>query len=212
MSTPQIEKMIEKQLVARGISQPAVLRTMREVDRARFVPQEARAEAYEDHPISIGEGQTISQPYMVATMLEAAELKETDRVLDIGTGSGYSSALLSRIVQKLYTIERLAPLARNAQERLKELGYRNIYFLIGDGSLGWKEEGPFDEILVAAATKKVPQALIDQLKIGGRLIIPIESFNGSQTLMRIRKTGEREFSEEALSPVRFVPLISNAFL
>ncbi len=177
---------------------------MRDVPRHLFVPKMSRIAAYEDHPLSIGYGQTISQPYIVGFMTEAALLQAEDKVLEIGTGSGYQAAVLAELVDKVYTIEIVQPLAEQAEERLKDQGYANIFVRYGDGYKGWPEEAPFDAIVVTAAPNTIPQELVNQLKVGGRMVIPVGSFY--QELYRITKTKEG-IKKESLLPVRFVPMV-----
>ncbi len=202
--------MIREQLAYRGISDPAVLAAMREVPREEFVPVDLRGSAYEDGPLPIGEGQTISQPYMVAYMTEALELSRGDRVLEIGTGSGYAAAVLSRIVAEVHTVERIAWLATAARERLDRLGYPNIRIHVGDGSLGWPEQAPYDAIVVTAGAPDVPQSLMEQLAAGGRLVIPVGHNLTFQTLVRVRRAGKNDYQRESLMAVMFVPLIGAA--
>lgn len=202
--------MVREQLEARGVTDPAVLAAMREVPREEFVPDGLRGEAYDDNPLPIGEGQTISQPYMVAYMAEALELSRQDRVLEVGTGSGYAAAVLSRIVDRVHTVERLAGLAHAARERLERLGYGNVQVLEGDGSLGWPEFAPYDAIVVTAGAPGVPKPLAEQLTVGGRLVIPVGYHPYFQALVRVRRVAEREYREESLFEVRFVPLIGAA--
>lgn len=178
---------------------------MQTVPRHAFVPPEFLAQAYNDQPLSIGEGQTISQPYMVAAMSEALELSGQERVLEIGTGSGYQTAVLSLLAREVFTIETHAPLADMARERLGRLGYRNIQIRVGDGSLGWPEHAPFDAILVTAAAPRVPAPLVEQLGEGGRLLLPVGSAE-TQQLLRVRCRGGR-LSNERLFHCRFVPLV-----
>jgi protein-L-isoaspartate(D-aspartate) O-methyltransferase len=201
------EIMIREHLLGRGVHDPAVLAAMREVPREAFVDVGMQDLAYEDHPLSIAGGQTISQPYIVAYMTEALQLSVTDRVLEIGTGSGYAAAVLSRIVATVHTVERLADLAGSARRRLEMLGYMNIVVHEGDGTLGWPEHAPYDAIVVTAAAPQVPKPLLEQLAIGGRLVIPVGSYSYLQTLMRVRRTGEHDYRNEELCGVRFVPLI-----
>jgi protein-L-isoaspartate(D-aspartate) O-methyltransferase len=202
--------MVERQLRARGIRDPAVLAAMREVPREEFVPPELAGHACDDNPLPIGEGQTISQPYMVAYMTEALEPRPADRVLEVGTGSGYAAAVLSRVVAEVYTVERIAVLAEAARERLGRLGYANIHVHDGDGSLGWAEHAPYDAIVVTAGAPQVPQPLLDQLAIGGRLVVPVGPDLRLQTLVRVRRVGETEFRREDHFGVMFVPLIGEA--
>jgi len=201
----QREKMVESQIEARGIREKKVLQALRKVPRHLFVPEEMRAYAYHDEPLPIGEGQTISQPYIVAYMTEVLELKEDEKVLEVGTGSGYQTAILAEMVREVYTIEIISSLSLRAQEVLKTLGYTTINFKIGDGTLGWKEFAPYDAILVTAAPSAVPKALGDQLKDSGRMIIPVGSEFQELVLVNREK---KKFREKKLLPVRFVPLIS----
>ncbi len=199
-------KMIEEQLVPRGIKNKAVLQSMLTVPRHRFVPDHLQTYAYRDGPLSIGKGQTISQPYIVAYMAEALEPSPADRILEIGTGSGYAAAVLSRLVSVVYTVERLESLAQEAQSRFLELNYDNIKVRIGDGTKGWLEEAPFDGILVSAGAPAVPDSLCGQLKPGGRLVIPVGG-RGHQELVRVRQKSLNKFDREYLGAVCFVPLI-----
>ena len=199
--------MVESQLAARGIRDPLVLDAMRAVPREAFVPERLRPFAYEDGPLPIGEGQTISQPYIVAVMTEAAQMKAGDRALEIGTGSGYGAAVLARIAAAVYTIERLAGLAEAARRRLAELGYHNVHVLLGDGTLGWPEHAPYDAIVVTAGGPRVPPALLDQLTIGGRLVMPVGGESRFQRLVRVRRKGADDYDYEDLEEVAFVPLI-----
>lgn len=203
----QRDSMIRDHLLRRGIRDQEVIRAMREVPREAFIAGGMKELAYEDGPLPIEEGQTISQPYIVAFMTEALELSPTDRVLEIGTGSGYAAAVLSRIVDTVYTVERLAGLAQSARQRLEMLGYSNIIVHIGDGTLGWPDHAPYNAIVVTAGAPKVPESLLDQLAIGGRLIIPVGSSSVLQNLERVCRIGEREYRTEDLCGVRFVPLI-----
>jgi protein-L-isoaspartate(D-aspartate) O-methyltransferase len=204
------ELMIREHLMGRGIRDQAVIRAMREVPREEFIDAYLAGLAYEDHPLAIADGQTISQPYIVAYMTEALELSGTDRVLEIGTGSGYAAAVLSRIVTTVYSVERLGGLAQSAGKRLKRLGYTNIIIHEGDGTLGWAEHAPYDAIVVTAGAPRVPQPLLEQLAPGGRLVIPVGTSYDLQTLVRVRRTGDRDFRTEELCAVRFVPLIGAA--
>ena len=201
----QREEMVRTQLAERGIRDLRVLEAMRRVPRHEFVPESLRQEAYEDHPLPIGEGQTISQPYIVAAMLEHLALQPTDRVLEIGTGSGYVTALLALLAAEVYSVERHAPLAASAESVLRRLKYRNVKIRVGDGSQGWPKYAPFDAILVSAATAEMPPALFDQLREGGRLMVPVGP-PYSQELQLIRKVdGEPEVN--ILEGCRFVPLV-----
>jgi protein-L-isoaspartate(D-aspartate) O-methyltransferase len=201
------QEMIERQLKARGIRDPRVLDAMAEVPREEFVPHQLVEFAYEDTPLPIDEAQTISQPYIVALMLEALQIEHTDKVLDVGTGSAYAAAVASRIAAEVYGIERHATLVRAAQERCRRLGYHNVRIQHGDGSRGLPAFAPFDAIMVAAGSPTVPAALKDQMTIGGRLVIPVGATPRVQTLLRVRRTGPDSWDEEDLGPVAFVPLI-----
>lgn len=200
------EHMVEHHLRARGVRDPAVLDAMRMVPREEFVPAELATQAYDDRPLPIEDEQTISQPYIVAVMAEALALKPTDRVLEIGAGSGYAAAVLSRVATQVYTIERHAQLAELAAERLQRLGYTNVEVLLADGTLGWPAHAPFDAIVVAAGGPDVPPALLAQLAIGGRLVIPVGS-GRAQELVRVTRRSETEYRREDLGAVTFVPLI-----
>ena len=208
LTSPQDDRrrMVERQLKARGIGNPHVLAAMGEVPRERFVPDNLHEFAYEDGPLPIGEEQTISQPYIVALMIEAADVAPGDRVLEVGAGSGYAAAVMSRIAGEVFAIERHASLAQAAQKRLLEIGYDNVAVLAGDGSLGLPDKAPFDAILVAAGGDKVPDPLKRQLAIGGRLVVPVGG-ESLQTLLCVTRTGEDSWSEDDLGGVRFVPLI-----
>lgn len=197
--------MVAEQLQARGIRDPRVLRAMLRVPRHRFVPPELAASAYEDGPLPIGQGQTISQPYMVALMTQCLELTGTERVLEVGTGSGYQSAVLAELCRWVYTVERIPELAARAERTLRELGYHNVSVRVGDGTLGWPEEAPFEGILVTAGAPEAPPALLEQLAEGGRLVIPVGT-RYSQTLQRITRRGGRLEVEE-FGPCVFVPLV-----
>jgi len=202
----QRQQMVEQQLIPRGIGDPATLEAMREVPRHVFAPEELREYAYQDGPLPIGEGQTISQPYIVALMTQAAEVESSDIVLEIGTGSGYGAAVLAHIAKEVYTIERFASLMKQAVSCFQELGYTNIHARVGDGSLGWPQEAPFDAILVTAGAPEPPPSLQQQLKVGGRLVIPVGDALG-QELLCYRKISEDQLSREWLEFVRFVPLV-----
>lgn len=198
--------MVENHLKRRGIRDAEVLRAMSEVPRERFLPPGMRAFAYDDAPLPIGEGQTISQPYIVALMTELLELNAADRVLEVGTGSGYAAAVLGRVVDTVYTIERHERLADAAVAVYGRLGYDNIHVIRGDGSLGYSRRSPYDAIVVTAAAAEVPPDLRGQLTVGGRLVIPVGS-QRAQVLVRIRRVDEASFSHENHSDVRFVPLV-----
>jgi len=200
------ERMTTAQLRGRGVRDSRVLDAMASVPREAFVSAGMEELAYEDRPLPIGEGQTISQPYIVAAMAEAAELEPMDRVLEVGAGSGYAAAVLSRLASQVFAIERHASLTETARVRCRALGYHNVTLKTGDGSTGWPEQAPFDAILVAAGVPQPPDALRRQLKIGGRLIVPVGEMD-EQRLLRIRRTGEEGFQEDDLGGVRFVPLI-----
>lgn len=201
------ELMIREHLVGRGIGDPRVLSAMREVPRESFLLDDMQAFAYDDSPLPIAAGQTISQPYMVAFMIEALQLEGNERVLEVGTGSGYAAAVLSRCAAQVYTVERIAVLAQSARSRLEELGYANVTVHLGDGTLGWREQAPFEGIVVTAGAPEVPGALLQQLALGGRLVIPVGATQHLQNLVRVARVGEDEYRREALGPVRFVPLI-----
>lgn len=202
----QRHAMVERQLKARGIGNEHVLAAMREVPREAFVPRRLREFAYEDGPLPIGEEQTISQPYIVARMIEAADVSPGDRVLEVGAGSGYAAAVMSRIADRVFAIERHETLAVSARQRVAELGYGNLTIMAGDGSLGMPDEAPFDAILVAAGGDKVPEPLKRQLAIGGRLVVPVGG-ETVQSLLCVTRKGEKEWVEDDLGGVRFVPLI-----
>jgi len=199
------EIMVKYQLERRGIQDKGVLRVMRETPRHLFVPKNLEDAAYEDGPLPIGEGQTISQPYIVALMTELLELNGNERILEIGTGSGYQAAILSPLVKEVYSIEIVKSLAENANKKLKEMQYHNVIVKWGDGYNGWAEHAPFDAIIVTAAPEKVPQALIDQMKIGGRLVLPVGTF--FQKLKVITKMRDGEIGEKNIISVRFVPMV-----
>jgi protein-L-isoaspartate(D-aspartate) O-methyltransferase len=197
--------MVRTQIEERGITHPATLRAMRTVLRHRFVPSERSRDAYDDRPLPIGYGQTISQPYIVAYMTEAIRPRKPFRVMEIGTGSGYQAAVLAEIVDTVYTVEIITELEKAAEERLATLGYTNIRIKNADGYYGWKEYAPFDAIVVTAAAELIPPPLIDQLKNGGVMVIPVGSPFLVQTLMLVEKRGEN-VTTRSLMPVRFVPL------
>lgn len=201
--------MVERDIKARGVKDAKVLDAMRRVHRHLFVEESLKDQAYDDHPLPIGEGQTISQPYVVALMTEALKLRPSDRVLEIGTGSGYQAAVLAEIVREVYTIEIRKGLAEKAKKRLSELGYRNVRVKYGDGYFGWEEFAPFDAIIVTASVNHIPPPLIKQLRDGGRLIIPLGSTIYYQTLTLVTKKKGEVFLEQ-MGPVAFVPMIGEA--
>lgn len=203
---PLREEMVREQIEARGVDNPKVLEAMLSVKRHLFVSPRFRNDAYEDHPLPIGHGQTISQPYIVATMTEILELDADDVVLEVGTGSGYQAAVLSEIAKQVYTIEIVKPLADQAAKRLKDLGYQNVQVKHGDGYYGWKEHVPFDAIVVTAAASHIPPPLIEQLKPGGKMVIPVGPIFFVQQLLLIEKRGDGTITQRSLMPVRFVPL------
>ena len=194
-------------LLARGIRDAAVVRAMREVPREKFLPPEMERFAYDDGPLPIQAGQTISQPYIVAYMIEALELRGQERVLEIGTGSGYAAAVLSLCAAEVFTVERIPLLAESARDRLKSLGYRNVSVNLSDGTLGWQQHAPYDAIVVTAGAPEVPEELQEQLAKGGRLVIPVGPTPYMQSLVRVRKNAQGEIQREELCAVRFVPLI-----
>lgn len=199
-------RMVERDLSSRGVTDPRVLRAMAEVPRDRFVAPELTDEAYADRPLPIGLGQTISQPLMVALMLQALELGAADRVLEVGTGSGYAAAVASRLAGYVHTVERLPPLAEAAAERLRALGYANVSVHAADGTHGWPDAAPYDAILVSAAGTELPRPLADQLVEGGRLVVPLGP-PSAQRLVRMRRSGPDGWKTEDLGGVRFVPLL-----
>lgn len=199
------EKMVRSQLIPRGIRDKRVLQAMGEVPREKFVPDNMKLYAYEDNPLTIGMGQTISQPYIVALMTEALGLTGTEETLEIGTGSGYQAAILSRLCRSVYSVERIAALSENAKNVLNELGYKNIFLKIYDGTLGWSENAPYDAIMVTAGAPGIPDPLIAQLKEGGRLVVPMGD-RISQELIKVVRKGESYYQED-LGGVRFVNLI-----
>jgi protein-L-isoaspartate(D-aspartate) O-methyltransferase len=198
------EQMVKNQIESRGITDPEILRAMRKVPRHLLVPVDQREYAYEDRPLPIGEGQTISQPYIVAYMTDLIAPKKYMKVLEIGTGSGYQAAVLAEMVEEVCTIEIVENLGKRAKKDLDNLGYTNINFRIGDGYQGWKEQSPFDAIIVTAAAEKVPQPLIDQLKEGGKMVIPVGPEGKVQDLLLLEKS-KGQIKTTNLGPVRFVP-------
>jgi protein-L-isoaspartate(D-aspartate) O-methyltransferase len=199
------QRMVRDQIEARGVRDPRVLDAMRRVPRHLFVPDAVRAIAYEDHPLPIGYDQTISQPFIVAWMTEALQVTPQSRVLEIGTGSGYQTAVLAQIVAEVYTIEIVAPLAQSARRTLEALGHTNVHVRHGDGYVGWPEHAPFDAVIVTAAPERVPQPLIDQLRMGGRLVVPVGGSNIQQ--MTVITKGPNGVTRDERMPVRFVPLV-----
>ena len=197
------ERMVAEQVEARGVKSARVLNAMRTVPRHEFVPEAARRDAYGDHPLPIGHGQTISQPYIVGFMTDALGLTGGEKVLEVGTGSGYQSAVLAQMASAVYSIEIVAPLAEEARDRMARLGYRNVFVRAGDGYKGWPEAAPFDAIIVTAAAPKVPEPLKAQLKDGGRLVIPVGDSN--QELVVLTRRGDT-FEERRVLPVTFVPM------
>lgn len=205
---PLRRRMVQEQLRSRGIRDERVLAVMEEIPRERFVGTANLAAAYEDRALPIAEGQTISQPYMVAAMTAALQPAPTHRVLEIGTGSGYQTAILARLAGQVYTIERIELLAQEAARRLRELGFTNIVYRVGDGTLGWPEAAPFDRILVTAGAPRIPSPLVDQLAEGGRLVIPVGPAE-SQTLVAVDRYGDKTI-ERPMMGCRFVPLVGRA--
>ena len=204
------ERMVERQLAGRGIDDARVLAAMAKVPRHRFVPEGAAAQAYLDQPLPIGHDQTISQPYIVALMTQLARVGPEDRVLEVGTGSGYQAAVLGEIAGAVYTIEIVAPLAGQAARVLEELGYARVRVRTGDGYAGWPEHAPYDAILVTAAPERVPAPLLAQLRPGGRLVIPVGPVHAVQELRVIEKQDDGRLRERVVTPVRFVPLTGEA--
>ncbi|OHB36978.1 MAG: protein-L-isoaspartate O-methyltransferase [Planctomycetes bacterium GWA2_50_13] len=200
-------KMVEWQIKARGVKDPRVLKAMQSVPRHLFIPEGLRQHSYEDTPVPIGSGQTISQPYIVAFMTELLDLDKNDTVLEVGTGSGYQAAVLAEIVKQVFTIEINEKLGLEAEERLKEMGYTNIDVRIGDGYNGLPDEAPFDAIIVTAAPTHIPQPLVDQLRPGGRMVIPVGPSYETQSLVLITKKEDGEILRETITLVRFVPLL-----
>lgn len=197
------DRMVETQIIAGGITDQRVIAAMRRIPRHLFMPETVSEDAYGDFPLPIGHGQTISQPFIVAYMTQALELQEDEKVLEIGTGSGYQAAILAELVSRVCTIEIVEPLAESAKNTLAELGYENVRVRAGDGYQGWPEESPFDAIILTAAPKEIPAPLLEQLAIGGRLILPVGDY--PQRLLLIRRTNEG-YTEKELLPVAFVPM------
>jgi protein-L-isoaspartate(D-aspartate) O-methyltransferase len=209
MDTSRLDErhvMVKEQLEKRGIRHPWLLQAMLDIPRHLFIPPDDRDKAYADGPLPIGSGQTISQPYIVASMIELMEPKASHRVLEVGVGSGYSATVLSRLVGEVYGVEREASLLAQAEKRFKELDVPNVHLKEGDGTLGWEEQAPFDAILVAAAAPQIPKTLLRQLKTGGVMVIPVGKRN-EQELVRVVKRSEDHFQEKVLYAVKFVPLI-----
>ena len=202
--------MVQRQLAARDIDDPRVLAAMGKVERHRFVPAELQPHAYLDQPLPIGHDQTISQPYIVALMTQLARPAPGDRVLEVGTGSGYQAAVLAELVAEVYTIEIVAPLAQRSARLLDELGYGNVHVRGGDGYAGWPEHAPFDAIVVTAAPERIPAPLLEQLAPGGRLVIPVGPMHSTQQLRVVEKDAQGRLHERSVSPVRFVPLTGDA--
>jgi protein-L-isoaspartate(D-aspartate) O-methyltransferase len=200
------EYMVQTQIIARGVADTATLRAMRTVPRHEFVPYELCQHAYDDSPLPIGFEQTISQPYIVAFMTEQIGPRKGQQVLEVGTGSGYQAAVLAEIVDSVFTIELIEELAESAAARLRQMGYRNVLVRQGDGYQGWPEHAPFDAILVTAAAEEVPQPLVEQLKDGGTMVIPVGGISDIQSLTVVRKRGNKVL-EESVLPVKFVPLV-----
>jgi protein-L-isoaspartate(D-aspartate) O-methyltransferase len=203
------DRMVEFQIAGRGIRDERLLRAMRLVPRERFVDEQLAPFAHDDGPLPIGAGQTVSQPFMVAWMIQAAGVGPNNKVLEVGTGSGYAAAVLAQVAASVHSIERLESLTRAARERLDALGYPGIHLRTGDGTVGWPEAGPFDAILVAAAGPEVPEPLKQQLRLGGRLLMPLDLGNPGveQQLLRVVRRGDDAFEQEVLGGVAFVPLI-----
>jgi protein-L-isoaspartate(D-aspartate) O-methyltransferase len=206
--TAERQRMVQQQLKGRDIKDERVLTAMAKVPREEFVPPDSRGASYADGPLPIGYGQTISQPYIVAFMTEELRLKPSDRVLEIGTGSGYQTAILAELVADVYTIEIVEPLAKNAEATLQRLGYKDMHVKAGDGYKGWPEAAPFDAIIVTCAPDRVPQPLTDQLKDGGRMIIPVGERFAQELYLLEKKNGR--LKESAVLPVRFVPMTREA--
>ena len=202
------KRMVEEQVVARGVRDPRVLDAMLRVPRHLFVPEALAAQAYSDFPLPIGERQTISQPYMVAVMSEALQLRGAEKVLEVGTGSGYQAAVLAQLARQVFSLERIPALARQARRTLDACGCARVNVKVSDGTFGWEEEAPFDGIMVTAGAPTIPKPYREQLAIGGRLVIPVGD-RVSQVLVRVTRVGEHNFREERLFGCRFVPLVGD---
>ena len=201
------ERMIDRQIAARGLDNPTLLAAFRAVPREEFVSSEYAEHAYQDSPLPIESGQTISQPYIVALTIDAAGIKAGDKVLEVGAGSGYAAAVIGRIADRVVAVERHHRLVELAQERMQRLGYDNVRIVEGDGTLGWPEEAPFDAIVAAASGSHVPKSWLEQLKPGGRIVMPIGDPGSSQTLIKVTKREDGSLEREDLGGVRFVPLV-----
>ena len=201
------EDMVDRQIKARGVTNPLVLEAMRTVPRHAFVPEDQRSMAYEDRPLPIGSGQTISQPYIVAYMTQLLRLGGGEKVLEVGTGHGYQAAVLSRIASHVYTVECHSELAEQAGSNLRQLGYDNVSIRVGDGTVGWPEEAPFGGILATASGPDVPEPLKEQLAFGGRLVMPIGAYRLGQSVVRVLRGADGAFHQERMLDVAFVPLI-----
>ncbi|MGM0539544.1 MAG: protein-L-isoaspartate(D-aspartate) O-methyltransferase [Thermodesulfobacteriota bacterium] len=199
--------MVEKQIKARGVKNPLVLKAMQEVPRHEFIPEGSRKQAYDDRPLPIGRGQTISQPYIVAYMTELLRLCGGGNVLEIGTGCGYQAAILGHIARSVYSIELYPELAEQARQNLRRLGYHNVVIKCGDGTLGWPEHAPFDGIIATASGPSVPEPLNEQLAVGGRLVMPIGEYRFGQYVVRVTRGSGDNFHQERLLDVAFVPLV-----
>lgn len=205
----QRTRMVREQIAGRGIKNPGVLRAMRETPREQFIPPAVRELAYEDRPVPIGYDQTISQPYIVALMTEMLDIKTDQRVLEIGTGSGYQAAILSSLAKEVYTIEIVPELAKSASVTLNRLGYKNVIVREGDGYKGWPEKAPFERIILTAAPTELPKTLTDQLKPGGKLMAPIGDHRSVQELRVVEKTADGKITSRPVLPVRFVPMVKS---
>lgn len=203
----QRKQMVNKHIAAAGVNDKRVLKAMRNVARHKFVPDRFIDQAYANRPLPIGHQQTISQPYIVAAMTELAAIDADDKVLEIGTGSGYQAAILGVMADEVYSIEIIAALGRSAKKRLKRLGYNNVHVRIGDGYKGWPEQAPFDAIIVTAAIDHIPGPLKTQLKTGGRMVIPVNTGTGYEKLIRVTKTEDGNLDRKTIAPVRFVPFL-----